>query len=137
MSKCSRLQTLNMMHWSPTPTLSVCWWTVVHQGITWTAISSWIWHILDNYTVIDNPVKMVGAGGHEFHGVGEGIIIVLAPYVNGTDRRVRFKCTTVLGLERHLFSIGAAQRKGADTINQIIHASNYCPLWTSLGSNWS
>lgn len=48
---------------------------------------------LDDYTVIDHPVKIVGAGGHEFYGVGEGVITVLAPDVNGINRRVRFKCT--------------------------------------------
>lgn len=72
-------------------------------------------HILDSYTVIDNPIKIVGAGGHEVYGVGEGIIALLAPDVNGAERRVRFKCTTVPGLGRHLFSTDAAQRKGANT----------------------
>ena len=73
-------------------------------------------NILDDYTVLEHPLKIVGVGGHELHGVGEGVITALALDVEGDERKVRFKCTTVPGLGRHLFSTGAATKKGAYTI---------------------
>lgn len=72
--------------------------------------------VLAGYKAIDHPVRIDGAGGHEFHGVGEGTLTATAGDVNGINRMVKFKCTTVPGLGRHLFSSGEAQIRGADTI---------------------
>lgn len=73
-------------------------------------------NILKNYARIQQPMKIIGAGGHEFYGVGEGVISVLVQDEDGINRRVQFKCTTVPGLGRHLFSTGTAQKEGAHTI---------------------
>ena len=72
--------------------------------------------ILDNYTPITNPFRIIGAGGHVFYGVGEGIITAFAQDMEGQDREVRFKCFNVPGLGKHLFSTGTAQAHGATTV---------------------
>lgn len=72
--------------------------------------------ILDQYRMLDNPTTIVGAGGHEFRGRGTGILHAQARDGHGVLRKVQFKCITVPGLGRHLFSTGTAQKKGAHTI---------------------
>lgn len=68
-------------------------------------------NLLENYTIIENPMKIVGAEGHESYGIGEGIISVFAKDDAGNHREIRFQCITV-----HLFSTGTVQKKGASTI---------------------
>ena len=71
--------------------------------------------ILKDYAPSQHPAKIIGAGGHEFWGIGEGTITVLAEDEHGVDRCIRLTVTIVPGLGRHLFSTGAAYKKGADT----------------------
>lgn len=72
--------------------------------------------VLLDYEDSSEPATIVGAGGHELQGVGQGTI---RSFVRGAeDRRqlVNLKCTIVPGLERHLFSTGTSQNRGIGTI---------------------
>lgn len=61
-------------------------------------------------------MKIVGAGGHEINGLGEGTIGDGARDEEGIiNRRVRFRCTTVPGLGLHYLTSTGTSRRAAKT----------------------